>query len=351
MRVVVVGGTGNLGTSLVRALAEDDDVESILGIARRRPTLDVSKTEWVEADVATDDLVSLFRGADTLVHLAWLIQPSRDEQTLWRVNVEGSARTFAAAAEAGVRTLIYASSVGAYSPGPKDRLVDESWPVGGVATSVYSRHKAEVERRLDDFETEHPDMRVVRMRPGLMFKRLAAAGIRRLFAGPFAPGSALRPRLLPLLPEIAGLRFQAVHTDDAAEAFRLAILHEVRGAFNIAAEPVLDSDVLAELFDARLVRVPTGLVRGTVSALWQLHLQPTPPGWLDLGLSVPLLDTARAHRELGWSASRSGPDALRELIRGLQEGAGDKTPPLSPRTSGPARARELVTGLGRRSGV
>ena len=106
--------------------------------------------------------VSLFRGAETLVHLAWLIQPSHDEQALWRVNVEGSARTFAAAAEAGVRTLIYASSVGAYSPGPKDRLVDESWPVGGVATSVYSRHKAEVERRLDDFETEHPDLRVVR---------------------------------------------------------------------------------------------------------------------------------------------------------------------------------------------
>ena len=55
--------------------------------------------------------------------------------------------------------LVYASSVGAYSPGPKDRAVDESWPTGGIQTSFYSRHKAEVERLLDVFETEHADVR------------------------------------------------------------------------------------------------------------------------------------------------------------------------------------------------
>jgi UDP-glucose 4-epimerase len=351
MRVVVVGGTGNLGASLLRVLAGHDGVDSILGVARRRPRLQIPKTEWAEADVATGDLTSLFRSADAIVHLAWLIQPSRDEQALWRVNVEGSSRVFAAAAEADLRTLIYASSVGAYSAGPKDRLVDESWPVAGVEASFYSRHKAEVERRLDVFEAAHPDVRVVRMRPGLMFKREAAAGVRRLFAGPFAPGSALRPRLVPLFPHIPGLRFQAVHSKDAAEAFRLAILRDVRGAFNVAAEPVLDSRLLAEMFGARLARVPAGVARAAVSALWRLHLQPTPPGWLELGLAVPLLDTTRAREELGWSPTWSATQALGELIQGLREGAGDETPPLSPRTSGPARLRELVTGIGRRGGA
>ena len=72
--------------------------------------------------------------------------------------------------------LLYASSVGAYSPGPKDRRVDESWPTGGTPTSYYARHKAEVERRLDRFEQEAPDVRVVRMRPGLVFKKEAARG-------------------------------------------------------------------------------------------------------------------------------------------------------------------------------
>ena len=78
------------------------------------------------------------------------------------VNVEGSMRVARAAREAGVPALLYASSVGVL-PGPKDRRVDESWPTGGTPTSYYARHKAEVERRLDRFESEAPDVRVVRM--------------------------------------------------------------------------------------------------------------------------------------------------------------------------------------------
>jgi UDP-glucose 4-epimerase len=38
--------------------------------------------------------------------------------------------------------------------------VDEHWPVEGTPTSFYARHKAEVERRLDRFEQDHPDRRV-----------------------------------------------------------------------------------------------------------------------------------------------------------------------------------------------
>jgi len=44
MRVVVTGATGNVGTSVLRALSREDGIESILGIARRRPTLQVAKT-------------------------------------------------------------------------------------------------------------------------------------------------------------------------------------------------------------------------------------------------------------------------------------------------------------------
>src|SRR5206468_927620 len=145
MRVVVVGATGNVGTSLVHALADANEVESILGIARRLPSLEVARTEWAAADIVDADLVPLFRGGDAVVHLAWAIQPSRDLNQLWRINVYGSDRVFRAVAEAGVPSLVYASSVGAYSPGPKDRRVDESWPTHGIPTSFYARHKAEVE--------------------------------------------------------------------------------------------------------------------------------------------------------------------------------------------------------------
>src|SRR4051794_41639674 len=105
----------------------------------------MAKTQWIGADIVSDDLVPIFTGADAVVHLAWLIQPSRDETKLHAVNVEGSRRVFDAVARAGVPALVYASSVGAYSEGPKDRRVDETWPTDGVATSFYSRHKAAVE--------------------------------------------------------------------------------------------------------------------------------------------------------------------------------------------------------------
>src|SRR3954469_21615564 len=240
MRVVVVGASGNVGTSVLHALASDASVDSALGVARRLPALSFRRTCGAAADIARDPREPLFSGADAVVHLAWLIQPSRKLDVTRATNVDGSARVFRAAGKAGARTLIYSSSVGAYSPGPKDRAVGESWPTGGIRTSFYSRHKAEVESVLDDFEQRHDAVRVVRIRPGLVFKRAAASEIRRLFAGPLLPSFLLHPRLIPVVPTTPRLRFQAVHSHDVGEAFRLALHAEVRGAFNLAAEPVID---------------------------------------------------------------------------------------------------------------
>jgi nucleoside-diphosphate-sugar epimerase len=349
MRIVVTGATGNVGTSVLRSLSGDDRVESILGICRRRPTLQVPKTTFLEADVSRADLTDHLRGADVVIHLAWLIQPSRDESITRATNVAGSERVFRATAEAQVPALVYASSVGAYSPGPKDRAVDESWPTDGISTSFYSRHKAEVERSLDRFEREHPGVRVARLRPGLIFKAGAATGIRRLFGGPFLPTSLLRPGLIPIVPDIPRLRFQAVHSLDVGEAYRLAALGDARGAFNVAADPVLDPAELGRLLNARPVPAPAAAVRGAASASWKLRLQPTPPGWLDLALGVPVMNISRAHDELGWQPQYTSGDALLELLGGMRSRDGLETPPLSAATSGPGRIREVLTGIGRTS--
>src|SRR5919112_5250799 len=282
MRIVVVGATGNIGTSVLRSLEKEESVESILGLARRLPGLAMPKVEWASADVVSDDLVPHFRGADAVVLLAWIIQPSRDLTKQWMVNVEGSMRVAKAAKEAGAPALIYASSVGAYSPGPKDRRVDESWPTDGTPTSYYARHKAEVERRMDRFEAENPDIRVVRIRPALVFKKEAAQGIRRLFGGPFVPTVLARPSLIHVLPEMENLRGQVVHSYDVGEAFRQAIVREVRGAFNVAAEPVLDVHEAGRILNARPLPVPSGAIRAGVELSWRLRLQPVTPGWLDM---------------------------------------------------------------------
>src|SRR5690242_5939888 len=250
MRVVVTGASGNVGTSLLRALGDDDRIDEILALARRRPSREVPKTESRSADVERNDLDTIFRGADCVVHLAWAIQPSHDLAALRRTNVDGSERVFRAVAEAGVPALVHASSVGAYSPGQKDRAVDESWPTNGVRTNDYSRQKVEVERRLARFEREHPEIRVVRLRPALIFKRESATEQRRLFAGPFVPRSLLRPGAIPFLPDLPGLSFQAVHSYDVGDAYRLAIVRDVRGAFNVAAPPALDMKALARLLRA-----------------------------------------------------------------------------------------------------
>jgi UDP-glucose 4-epimerase len=350
VRVVVVGASGNVGTSVLGALAAEPAVDSVLGLCRRLPDASFPKTDWRQADVARTPLRPLFQGAHAVIHLAWLIQPGRDKAALRAVNVDGSARVFRAAAAAGVKTLIYASSVGAYAPGPKDRRVDESWPTTGIESSFYSRHKAEVERLLDDFERDHDRVRVVRLRPALIFKREAASGIRRLFAGPLLPGALVRKELIPVVPADDRFVFQAVHSHDVGEAYRLALVGDAAGPFNLAADPVLDPSELGRVLEARPVRVPGGVLRAAAAATFRLRLQPSEPGWVDMGLAVPLMDATRAHEELGWRPRYSASDALLDLLAGMREGAGLDTPPLQPGGAGPLRAREFLSGVGGRTG-
>ncbi|MFE9470932.1 SDR family oxidoreductase [Streptomyces griseofuscus] len=331
--VVVTGATGNVGTSVVRLLSQDPGVASVRGLARRMPQWSPPGTEWSAVDLASDraDLAERFAGADAVVHLAWAFQPTHDPAATWRTNVLGSIRVFEAVAAAGVPALVHASSVGAYSPGPKDHAVDESWPTHGWPDAAYCREKAYLERTLDVFERDHPEVRVVRMRPAFLFKRESASEQRRIFGGRFLPGPLARPELLPLLPDVPGLRVQALHTDDAAEAYRLAVRSTTaRGAFNLAADPPLDAAVLGELLGARPVRLPRTAARSAVAAAWNLRLLPASPHLFDAVLRLPLMDCTRAHQELGWRPRWTAT----EVLEGLQRGSGLDTAPLRGRKVG-----------------
>lgn len=347
MHAVVVGATGNVGTSVVNALAADDRVARITGIARRPPHWTVSKTTWAKADIATDELTVQFRDADVVIHLAWLFQPTHQPLTTWRANVLGSLRVFRAVANAGVPALVYASSVGAYSPGPKDRAVDEQWPTDGWPVASYSREKAYLERALDAFEATHPGIRLVRLRPAFVFQRGSASQQRRLFIGPLLPQRLVQPGRIPVVPDIPGLRLQAVHAADIGEAYRLAAVEPVRGAFNIAADPVVDARLLADCLDARVVPLPVAPVRAALSLAWHARLVPASPSLLDAALQFPIMDTSRARLELGWSPRYSARDAIEEFLLGLRQNSGMPTPPLAPEVPG-GRLAELRSGAGTR---
>jgi UDP-glucose 4-epimerase len=333
MRIVILGATGNVGTSLIQALVEDQQVDSIVGVARRRPDWHPDKVSWVTADVRSSDLAPIFDGADAVIHLAWAFQPTHDPATTWRVNAVGSDRVFDAVARAGVPTLIYASSVGAYSPftsTPSDDKprVDESWPTHGWSPAAYCREKAYVERLLDRFELEHPRCRVVRMRPCFLFKPEAAPEQRRIFAGPLLPERLAGRLRLPAVPDLTGLAFQAMHTDDAAAAYSLALHSDARGAFNLAADPVVDAKTLTASLGGRAVHVPVTPVRLVLAGAWRARLAPADPDLFDFLLQMPLMDASRAHAELGWHPTQSSTDAIDAFRAGLRSGEGFPTPPL-----------------------
>lgn len=348
MRVVVVGATGNVGSALLRRFAADEDPPELVGVARRVPIGPVAAPfdvpRWVACDVSqpacVPALTEAFTGADAVVHLAWAIQPSHDRHRLRAVNVAGTGHVVEATRRARVPHLVVASSVGAYSPVHDDVPRDESWPTDGVRTSTYSVDKSAQERLLDRAE-QSPGTVVARVRPALVFQRGAASEVGRLFLGPFVPKRLLTA--VPVLPWPAGLRLQAVHADDLADAYHRVVLARATGAFNVAGPGLLRGADVARILDARSTRdVPPALVRAALAAGWAARVAPVGPGWLDMGMSAPVLDTTRIQDELGWRALRTGFEAVTEAVRGLVDGAGDASPPLHARrrlvpTSGAGR--------------
>jgi UDP-glucose 4-epimerase len=113
---------------------------------------------------------------------------------------------------------------------------------------------------------------------------------------------------------------------------------------------VLDPPELARMLGARAVPVPERGLRAAASLSFRLRLQPSEPGWLDIALGVPVMDTTRVREELGWRAAHTSVEALEDLLDGLRHGAGLDTPPLEPGNAGPLRAREFATGMGARAG-
>lgn len=339
MRVVVVGASGNVGTAVLRRFSEDATITSVVGVARRvprgTPPVPYGIATWVECDIAApaaaDVLVPAFAGADAVVHLAWAIQPSHDRRRLHDVNVSGTRHVLDAARRAGVPHVVAASSVGAYSPAPDDVPRSEGWATGGVRSSSYSVDKAAVERTLDEFEAAHGDLAIARLRPALVFQRAAGHEISRYFLGPWAPKRAVAG-YLPALPWPAGLRLQVVHADDVAAAFREAVVRRVRGPFNVAAPEVLrGQDVADVVARGRLREVDVPVTRRLLAAAWHARAVPVGPGWLDMALAAPVLDTSRAERELGWRPAWSAPDTLRDMVAGIAAGSGTASPALRPR--------------------
>lgn len=367
MKIAVTGATGNLGTALIRRLLATGEATTIRGLARRLPDADAGPTsvsgspdtvgggdrvQWTHVDLTSEaclpTLQAAFRGVDAVVHLAWGFQPTHAPAYLEELGVGGTRRVIEAATAENVTHLVHMSSVGAYSPKVDDRPVDEGHPTDGIATSMYSRHKAAAERLLDHHEVVHlgsPSRRsaqgpqITRLRPGIVGQHSAGSALSRYGLPGLIPARAIR--LLPVLPLDRRLVVPMIHADDVADAIYRVISRQAFGAFNLAAPEPVTPPLIGAALGAKVVHVPASALRGVVDGTWRARVQPLDPGWIDLAMNVPLLDTSRAQDELEWSPTHSTESVLTEVVEGMRSSAAGTTPVLRPRSVA-GNLRDLV---------
>jgi nucleoside-diphosphate-sugar epimerase len=345
LRVAVTGASGNVGTALLRRLTDPaHGLAEVRGLARRLPpdTAPYDGVRWYLADLGEPTseqvLTEFLDGVDAVVHLAWALQPGREPERLHRVNVDGTRRVVRAALAAGVGQVVHMSSLGAYAPGAAGRQVAEDWPVTGIPSSQYSRDKAEAEHVVRQVLGAHPEVTLTVVRPTLVLQPQAAGEIGRYFLGPLLyPAARALPgpvaKLLPLpLPNVT---VAFVHADDVADALERMLDRRAPGPFNLAAEPLMDADALARAMGTIRVPVPAFAVRAALQAAFAAHLVPTEPGWLDLGLQAPALDTGRARTLLDWAPFQRGDEVLALFVAAVGSGTGATGPLLQP-AGGPA---------------
>ena len=246
-------------------------------------------------------------GADAVIHLAWIIQPNHDRERLRRTNVVGTARMLAAARRAGCRTWWLRHRSAPIRRPTTTFLATSGGPPRGISSCEYSVDKADVEQLLNDHEIAHPEILITRLRPALIFQRDVGSEIIRYFVGRGVPPRVFDGKL-PVLPWPHGMRLQAVHADDVAQAYLLADARASRRRVQYRCRRCARRRTDCRTARGRPVfTVPTAAVRAAVSAAWNTRVRSREPGWIDMAASAPVMSTGRAQNRTWMEAGALGP--------------------------------------------
>jgi nucleoside-diphosphate-sugar epimerase len=327
LTVAVTGPTGTFGFGLVPLLQDDARVKRVVGIARR--PFDPARHGWTKMEYRRGDvreraaLEEAFAGADVVVHLAFMITGTASRETIRAINVEGTLNAFRAAAAAGARRFVYASSVAAYGFHPDNPVgMDESWPVRPAAHLFYAQEKAELERLLGEENESHPELDLYLLRPPIVLGP-HAVGAKDILPGPVA---AVGRRLLDLIARLPvpvpapapDAPVQLIHEDDVGQALlRCVVAAGPPGAYNIAADGIMTGSDIARELGLTPVSIPAGVVHAAAGAAAQLPKPPfAPPAtdWVEAMSHPAIMDTSKAKQQLGWSPRYTAVEALRETL-------------------------------------
>src|SRR4051794_11870784 len=328
LTVAVTGPTGDIGKSVVRALERADEVERIVGMARR--PFDPAEHGWRRAEYRRGDVLDrdsvggLVAGADVVVPLAFVIFGGHEETR--RVNLAGSRNVFEATVAAGARRLVYSSSVAAYGFPETEGLLIETDEARGTDRFYYSAQKAELEAALADSVAGSGTDTYV-FRPCVVAGADAPALVAKLVEtvklggrlGPLERLLGAIPGAKPILPD-TGVPFQLVHHDDVADAVAAGVLGRGGpGAYNLAGPGELTSGDLARELGWRSVRVPRAAVAAAAEVVSRVPSLPAEVSWITAFRTPVLMGTSRARAELGWQPRYDALETLRETVAGARE--------------------------------
>lgn len=318
LTVAVTGPTGTFGVALMPLLESEERVDRVIGVARRE--FDPAERGWSKLDYRRGDVRDIdtlreaFTGVDVVVHLAFQVMTG-DEATARAINVEGTLNTFRAAAEAGARRFVYASSVAAYGFHPDNPAgITEEWQTRPAGRLLYAQEKAELEYLLLEAAAEHPQIDLFLLRPPIVLGP-DAVGAKTIIPELIAPvfrGARATLRRLPAIPVLVpDLPVQFIHQDDVASALLLCALGAGEpGAYNIAADDVASLVDVARAVGLRPVSLPGGPVASVARLVARAPLLPARAAWVE-ALSYPtIMVTAKAKTGLGWRPRYSAIESL-----------------------------------------
>jgi UDP-glucose 4-epimerase len=319
MRYVITGGSGYIGTRLVDLLSRREDIERIVICDVVPPGGYKPKTEYERLDVRDRAAVRsvLERSkADVLVHLAFILNPSRDEHFMYDVDVNGTHNVLEAAADAGTEQVLVTSSAtayGAFQDNPVPLTEDD--PVRGVPSFPYARDKADSDRLCQLWAKTHPERVMTIVRPCIVFGPSADNFIVRLWTKqPFVADAGQ-----------LDVQVQFVHEDDAVEAITGLLLGRHTGAFNIAGAGTVTGRECAELLGTPIRKMPLRAYRGLARAMWGARLSESPPGSVEFALHPWVVSTEKLEKTTGWQPTHTSRETFEITMR-----AHGKLPPEEP---------------------
>jgi UDP-glucose 4-epimerase len=308
-RVLVTGGSGFIGSSVVARLAAAEDVDLVVSGDVRAPTNAPEGADGVvHAHLDVTDAESVRRALgdhqhiDTVVHLAAIVNPDprMSRELIHRVDVEGTRNVLEACVAAGVGQVVVSSSGAAYGYHADNPVpLREDDPLRGNDEFAYSQHKRLVEELLAHHRREHPALAQTVLRIGTVLGARVDNQITALFD---------RRRLLKVRGSDSPFVF--IWDTDLVEIITLAVREHRTGVFNVAGDGVLTVDEIAAALGRPVLVVPEAVLRAALTVGRGLRVTGYGPEQTTFLQYRPVLDNTRLKTDFGYVPAHTSREAF-----------------------------------------